>query len=150
MSFGDGEIQQIGEELAAPIPPWLPGLMASIRQGGLRPKDPRVRSLWTVLRQRGLLARSPWLQQRLRYIWNNGLSVRLRPRTAARMTILLRRWGFLLSLPAGAVLPQNINVNVTSPVWAGGRRRYPIRPVMLPSVRPLVRPMTRYAYGARR
>jgi hypothetical protein len=153
MSVGDAEIQQIGEELAAPVPIWLPGLLASIRQGGLRPKDPRVRSLWLLLRQRGLLARSPFVQRALRFAWNRGLSARPRPRTAARLRFLLGRWGILPPFAGAALAPSNINVNVTTPMWARARHRYPmrpVRPVYRPTTPAYARPSTRYAYGARR
>lgn len=151
MSFADGEIQEIGSALGAPIPPWLPGLLASIRQGGVTPRDPRVRSFWLVLRQRGVLARSPWLQRSLRFIWNNGLSTRPRPRTAARIRWLLRRWGILPPLVSATVSP--VNINVMSPVFPLARRRYPIRrmnTVYRPGVRPVVRPLMRQVYAGRR
>lgn len=77
------------------VPDWLRGLLRAIRQEGMKPKDERVRTLWNLLKQRNLLSHSPWLQARLRYMWNKGLVNRARPITSRRVRQLLRSWGIL-------------------------------------------------------
>lgn len=66
---------------------WLRALL----EGGVQPKDLRVRGLWDLLRQRRLLARSPWARTRLRFIWQKGLNAKPRPRTIDRLLALLNR-----------------------------------------------------------
>ena len=79
----------------SPVPDWLRGLILAVRQEGLQPKDERVRTLWNLLKQRNLLSQSPWMQARLRYIWDKGLVNRSRPITTRRLRWRLRRWGIL-------------------------------------------------------
>jgi hypothetical protein len=78
-----------------PSPNWLPSLIQNVQQGGLKPKDPRVKSLWDLLRQHQLLRRSRWLTQFLRFMWQRGLSAHPRPSRAKRIERLMRYWGLL-------------------------------------------------------
>lgn len=84
------------QPLPAPTTPpslargWLRGLIAAIRQGGLQPKDPRVKALWNLLRRRQSLVRHPWARTRLRFIWQKGLDARPRPKTATRLLAVIR------------------------------------------------------------
>lgn len=100
MMADDLDLQGIGAAMA--VPDWLKGLIRSVRYEAIRPKDPRVKSLWDLLRQRQLLRRSPWLKAVLYRIWNRGLSARPHPRTARRIVRRLRLWGILPPKPAGA------------------------------------------------
>ncbi|HSF09061.1 MAG TPA: transglutaminase-like domain-containing protein, partial [Nitrospirales bacterium] len=93
MMAEDLEFQGIGA--AGVVPDWLRGLIRAVRSEAIQPKDPRVKSLWDLLRQRQLLRRSPRLKAVLRRIWSRGLSARPRPRTAGRIVRSLRRWGLL-------------------------------------------------------
>lgn len=108
------------------IPDWLRGLLRAVRQEGMKPKDERVRTLWRLLQDRQLLNQSPWVQARLRYMWNHGLVNRYRPRTTRRLRGHLRRWGIL---PA---------TGITRPLQSSPLRRVQARPVTGP-VRPLGR-----------
>ena len=105
MMAEDMELQGIGGVGA--VPDWLRGLIRAVRTEAVQPKDPRVKSLWDLLRQRQLLRRSPWLKAVLRRIWNRGLSARPRPRTARRIKRRLRLWGILppISVSAAAHRP---------------------------------------------
>ena len=78
---------------------WLRALLHGIHVTGVRPKDPRVRALWRLLRRRQLLGRSPWAQTRLRFIWQKGLDARPRPRTIARLLALLRNRVPVIAIP---------------------------------------------------
>ena len=78
---------------------WLRALLHGIREAGVQPNDPRVKALWQLLRRRQLLARSPWAQTRLRFIWQKGLSARPRPNTIARLLALLRSRAQLIASP---------------------------------------------------
>ncbi len=112
------EVQGIG---AAATPDWLRGLLRGVWREGLQPKDARVKTLWDLLRKRGLLARNPWLRARLGYIWGKGLTARERPRTTRHMLRLLRAWG---------IIPPRFTSSAT-------RRPIPIRPLRPVSVRPV-------------
>jgi hypothetical protein len=93
---------------------WLRGLLQSIREGGVQPRDPRVKALWALLRRRQLLAGSPWAQTRLRFIWRQGLNAKPRPRTAARLLALIRNQ---------APLPAIVQQRFQQRQWARGPRR---------------------------
>lgn len=82
-----------------PTPNWLPGLIQSIRQGEMKPKDPRIESLLNLLHQRQLLKQKPRLARKLRFIWERGLSARPYPKTARWLERSLQRWGILPSSP---------------------------------------------------
>ncbi len=56
----DMELQGIGA--ASAVPDWLKGLIRSVRHEAIQPKDPRVKSLWDLLRQRQLLRQKPVAQ----------------------------------------------------------------------------------------
>jgi hypothetical protein len=83
----------------APTEQGVVEVLRGVEQFGLPRRDPRVRGLWYVLRQRGLLGQSPWLRAVLILIWRDGLQPRQRPKTARKMAEALR--GFDL-LPAAA------------------------------------------------
>jgi hypothetical protein len=76
-------------------PDWLIPLLRAIRREAIAPRDARIKLLWDLLRQRGLLSRDPWLRDLLRRIWQQGLAARSRPRTTRRMRDLLRTLGIL-------------------------------------------------------
>ena len=139
-------------------PGWLRQLLHGIGAAGVQPRDPRVKQLWDLLRQRGLLARSPWLKARLRYIWGTGLVVRPRPRTVSRMRALLLQWGVLrprIGMGPGAVLSPVtpgpiVQTTVVQPQRPPAAYRplmplRPVRPVRPVQLRPVgrVRPMAR-------
>jgi hypothetical protein len=88
-----------------PTPSWLPGLIQSMRQGGIKPKDPRMKSLLDLLRQRQLLNQKPRLARKLNFILNRGLSARPYPRTARWLERSLQRWGILPTSPASSPMP---------------------------------------------
>jgi hypothetical protein len=83
-----------------PPPNWLPDLIQSMRQGGIQPRDPRMKALLDLLRQRQLLNHKPYLARKLQFIWERGLSARPYPKTARWLERLLQRWGILLKSPA--------------------------------------------------
>jgi hypothetical protein len=132
MMAEDLELQGIGSVGA--VPDWLRGLLRSVRSEAIQPKDTRIKSLWDLLRQRQLLRRSPWLKATLHRIWNQGLSVRPRPRTASRIKRRLRLWGIL---PPKSVSGTAHRPAVTGPVTRAAVQA--VRPVALKpvaSVRP--------------
>jgi hypothetical protein len=120
------------------VPDWLRGLIRAVRTEAVQPKDPRVKSLWDLLRQRQLLRRSPWLKAVLVRIWNRGLSARPHPRTAHRIKRRLRLWGILppISMSAAAHRPaaqpavQVVRPVVLKPVAS-------VRPATMQPVRPV-------------
>ena len=114
---------QRGSTTTQIVPDWLRGLIRAWRQAGMPPRHEPVRTLWRLLRQRGLLSQSPWLQARLRYAWNRGLTNRSRPITTRRMRQELRRLGILP--PIG-----------TRPLQSTALRPVQARPVTGP-IRPL-------------
>lgn len=135
----DMELQ--GAVTAAAVPDWLRGLIRAVRREGLQPRDPRVKSLWDLLRQRQLLGRSPWLRAALRRIWTRGLQARPRPRTTRRMVRRLRRWGILPSRVVSPTAPRPIPTRPLAPVTVR-----PVRPVAVRPVRPVtVQPVARAA-----
>ena len=79
----------------AAMPHWLRGLVRAIHGEAMQPKDERVRRLWNILLQRGLLQHSAWLRQVLRRVWRHGLAANPRPITTRRFVRLLRSWGML-------------------------------------------------------
>jgi len=94
------------------LPNWLPGLLQAMRQGGIKPQDPRMKLLLDLLRQRQVLNQKPRLARKLHFIWERGLSARPYPNTAQRLERSLQRWGILpaspapLSMQPGQALPQ--------------------------------------------
>jgi hypothetical protein len=138
-----------------PVPDWLRGLIRAIRREAMQPKDARVKSLWDLLRQRGLLAQSPWLRTALRRIWNRGLAARSRPRTTKRMVQLLRGWGILPVTRARPTAGSPVSVSIRPQVTVQPIKPVIVRPIRPPrpvSIRPVrlvtVRPVARA--GARR
>lgn len=85
-------------------PSWLISLIGSIRQGNVKPKDQRVKSLWRLLKQSRLLHRSRWLSQLIKLMWQQGLAAQPRPDLAKRLEQLMQRWR-LLPIKAIAVRP---------------------------------------------
>lgn len=119
MMAEDMELQGLGGSGA--VPDWLRALIRTLRTEAIQPKDPRVKSLWDLLRQRHLLHRSPWLKAVLQRIWNRGLSARPRPRTTSRIKHRLRSWGILppTSVSATAHSPTGIRSVRPAAVQAG-------------------------------
>lgn len=102
MLADDMELQ--GIDAAMVVPDWLRGLIRAVRREAITPRDPRVRSLWNLLRQRQLLRRSPWLRAALMRIWQ-GVPARPRPHTTRKLIYRLRRWGILPSRRVSVVQP---------------------------------------------
>jgi hypothetical protein len=134
MMAEDMELRGIGDIGA--VPDWLRGLIRTVRLEAVQPKDPRVKSLWNLLRQRQLLQRSPWLKAVLRRIWNRGLSARPHPRTASRIKRRLRRWGILPAISGRAAAHRPEGVRPLTRATA-----QTVRPVVLKPVA-AVRPAT--------
>jgi hypothetical protein len=127
-------------------PDWLTQLIQAIRGEAIAPRDARVRSMWNLLRQRGLLRRSPWLRNILRRIWRQGLAARPRPRTTRRLLRLLRRWGVL---PPSAVPPIVVSPVVPQTVVVAPAAPRPLRPVAVRPLRPVTaQPLRPVAAGA--
>jgi hypothetical protein len=113
--------------------PGLRGLIRAVRGEAIQPRDPRVKSLWDLLRGRQLLSRSPWLRTVLLTIWRGLPTPRRRPRTARRLVSELRRLGIL---PPRAVSPaiRQVAALRLRPLRRVRRRRWPVV-----TVRPRVR-----------
>lgn len=114
-------------------------LIQAIQSEAIAPRDARVKSMWDLLRQRGLLRRSRWLRGLLQRIWRQGLTARPRPRTTQRLQRLLRRWGILPASAASPIVvspvaPQTI---VLSPGARRPLRRVVVRPVAVRPLRPV-------------
>ena len=103
---------------------WLRALMQGIRETGVQPRDPGVKALWALLRRRQLLASSPWARTRLKFIWQNGLNAKPRPRTAARLLALLRNQA-------------PVTVNLQQQLWSRGPRRAAITRAPMRRLRPV-------------
>jgi hypothetical protein len=84
-----------GTESAAPAADWLPGLVRAMGSEAMPARDPRVKQLYELLRQRQLWGRSQRMQRVLRRIWQRGLKAGQRPRLAAWLRMILARWGLL-------------------------------------------------------
>ncbi len=91
MMAEDMELQ--GVDGIGAVPAWLKGLIRAFRGEAIPPKDPRVKALWNLLRQRQLL--NPWMRAFLKRVWEQGLQARPRPRTTSQVLVLLRGWGIL-------------------------------------------------------
>ena len=126
-------------------PAWLWGLIRGVRRDGVQPKDQRVRTLWRLLRSRGLLERDQWLKRGLRHMWQSGLQQRNRKEPTRRLKALLRAWGILppRTVQGSIVVDQRFT-----------RRGYvrPLRPLQPVRVRPVgqIRPIARPGSGGRR
>ncbi len=118
-------------------PNWLPSLIQTVQQGGLKPKDPRVKSLWVLLTQRQLLHRSRWLNKTLGFMWKQGLSARPRPNRARRIERLMQRWRLLPGMPAstahGSLKPVS-----TQPASAQTKLTIPSKYIPPPAQQPSV------------
>ena len=115
-------------------PDWLTQLIAAIQGEAIAPRDARIKSMWDLLRQRGLLHRSHWLRNVLQRIWRQGLAARPRPRTTQRLLRLLQRWGVL---PASVVPPIVVSRVVPQTVAASPGLSHPFRPVVVRPLRPV-------------
>ena len=138
------ETELQGISASAPLPDWLRGLIRAVRREAMQPKDPRVKTLWDLLRQRGLLAQSTWLRAVLRRIWDRGLQARPRPRTTQRMVQLLRGWGILPPRVMRQVPSSSMSVSIQPQVTLRPITPWIVRPVRPPrpvTIRP-VRPVT--------
>jgi hypothetical protein len=120
-------------------PDWLTQLIAAIQGEAIAPRDARIKSMWDLLRQRGLLHRSRWLRNVLQRIWRQGLAARPRPRTTQRLQQLLQQWGIL---PASALPPIVVSPVVPQTVVVSSGAPRPFRPVVVGPLRPVaVRPL---------
>lgn len=119
--------------MASPSPPyWLPGLIQSIRQGGIKPQDPRIKSLLDLLRQRQLLDRKPRLAGKLNFIWERGLSARPYPNTARRLERSLQQLGILPPSPTPlSVKPDQVRSQTQVPI----QRMQPVAMHPVPGVK---------------
>jgi hypothetical protein len=153
MTSEEAELQGISAN--APVPDWLRGLIRTVRREAMQPKDARVKALWDLLRQQGLLAQSAWLRAVLRRIWDRGLQARPRPRTTQRMVQLLRGWGILPPRVMRPIPGSSMSVSIQPQVTLKPVRPLIVRPVRPPrpvTIRP-VRPITvrpAFRAGARR
>jgi hypothetical protein len=120
-----------GAESAAPTADWLPGLLGALRSEAMPARDPRVKQLYELLRQRGLWEHSQRMQRVLRRIWQRGLQARPRPRLATWMRRTLRRWG-LLPRQAGAGAQSAAQQTAGRPLPRVG-----LRPVQVRRVQPV-------------
>jgi hypothetical protein len=136
MLSDDRELQGLGVAPTA-VPDSLRGWIRALRAEGIQPRDTRVKFLWDLLRQRGLLNRSPQMRALLLRMWQRGLPARPRPRTTLRVVRALRRWG---------VLPPRAGRPEAAP--AGTLR--PLRPLPVRAVRPVGRMQPVPAGGIRR
>ena len=127
---------------ATPAPDWLNGFIQAVAGQAIAPRDGRVKSLWVLLKQRQLLARSVWLRALLMRIWKQGLPARPRPRTTQRLMRRLQQWGIL---PGPAVTSGLAPVQARYPVGVRPMHRVGFRPLRPVGVRPLqpvrVRPL---------
>jgi hypothetical protein len=135
------------------VPAGMRGLVRAVRREGLQPRDPRVKFLWDLLRQRQLLSRSRWLRSLLLLMWQRGLPPRQRPVTARRLVQLLTRWGIAQPRAGAAVGPPwVVRPGVRLPLRRRRRRpgmRLPVRPLWVrPGVRRPIRPLWRPAVRA--
>lgn len=136
----------------AKVPDWLRGFVRAVRREALSPKDARVRSLWDLLRQRQLLAQSPWLKGLLLRCWQ-GLPARERPRTTKKLVAGLRSLGILPPRAAAAAAQGPVFTGVRDVRRAWPVRLRPvaaIRPVPMTPVRPVhLRPAARFQPAVR-
>jgi hypothetical protein len=123
----DLELQGVGA--AEAVPDWLKGLIRTLRSGAIQPNDARVKSLWDLLKQRQLLAQSPWLKAVLQRIWSRGLSARPHPRTARRIVRRLRLWGIWP--------PRSVRVAALRPATMRPFAPVPMQPVRPVAVKPV-------------
>lgn len=133
-----------GVAAIATSPNWIPSLIQNVRQGGLPPKDPRVKSLLELLHQRQLLHQSPRFAKLLRFMWQRGLSSHPRPKQARRIEELMQRWRILPGSTTPTVRPaiqqMSIRSTVTVPaksVAPSPTSATPVRPLQKVSVRPI-------------
>ena len=75
--------------------PWLVDLLKALRNQAITPKDPRVKRLASMLRQRGIWGRIPRLQKYLVDTWKNGRPKPSRPRKLSKLVKVLRFWKIL-------------------------------------------------------
>jgi hypothetical protein len=94
-----GTMDLEGTETVAVAADWLPSLARAIGGGAMPPRDPRVRQLYELLRQRQLWGRSPRMRRVLRFAWQRGLAARPRPRLGQWFPRRLARWGLLPGQP---------------------------------------------------
>jgi hypothetical protein len=115
----------------APVPTstGLPDLIQSMRQGGIKPRDPRIQSLLKVLRHRRLLNQKPILARKLDFIWRSGLSSRPYPKTARRLERLLQRSGLLPAPPTPVTMPPTGQTPGQMPVPAPGMQPVTLQPM---------------------
>ena len=127
----------MGQAMPAPTTnTWLRDLMRGIAREGIQARDPNVKQLWDLLRQRGVLGTDPWLKERLRQFWTNGLPARERPKTVQRIREILRGFGIVRGRHQGGafIAPTPYNQALLQRTWRGRplhpfRRLHPFRPL---------------------
>ena len=128
--FGEPEMQGIGS--AAKTHHWLVTLARAVRGGPLPQRDPRVKQLYELLRQRKLWERSPRMRRVLRFAWRNGLANRPRPITGRWFYRALVRWGLLRGRPVIGASQYLTRGMIRRPF-----RRVGLTPVAVKQVRPV-------------
>lgn len=76
-------------------PLWLLDLLKALRNQAVPARDPRIKRLVDLLRQRGVWGRIPRLQKFLINTWKNGRPKQARPRKLSKIVQLLRFWKIL-------------------------------------------------------
>jgi hypothetical protein len=126
MTMAGDALAGAGEPAGAALPPAalekVRDLVRAVRGEAVARKDARVKLLWDLLRRRQLLARTPWLRDLLRRIWEQGLPLRPRPLTTQQMVEVLRRWDILPG-PDRPGRPQLKPVGVARPLRPSPERR---------------------------
>jgi len=143
MPAEDMDLQGLG---AVAVPDWLRGLLRAVRREAVPAHDPRVKSLWDLLRGRQLLNQDPWVKALLRRCWQ-GLAARHRPRTTRRLVGQLRAWDILPPrvVAAGAPLTIQTPIQTVRPIRRVVLRRVAstrparLRPVRAVRMRPVGR-----------
>ena len=74
---------------------WLVDLLKTLRHQAIAPRDPRVKRLVSLLRQRGIWGRIPRFQKFLIDTWKNGRPKPARPRKLSKIIQVLRFWKVL-------------------------------------------------------
>ena len=149
MPADDRDLQGLG---AVAVPDWLRALVRSVRREAVPARDPRIKSLWELLRAQQLLNQDPWVKELLRRSWQ-GLAARHRPRTTRRLVAQLRAWGILppRMVTPGAPLTIHAPLTIQTPVHTvrpmrrvvlrrvASARPAPLRPVRAVRMHPMGR-----------
>jgi hypothetical protein len=132
--LGDMELQ--GTESVAMAADWLPSLARAVSGAAVPPRDPRVKRLYELLRQRQLWGRSRRMRRVLRFAWQRGLAARPRPRLGQWFTWRLARWGLLPGQPMPAGAQPSAPWGIRRPFRRVGLRPVQVRPVRVMTAPP--------------